>query len=51
MMHHRFKELREYVLARRDALGGGPRNPKNPKIMDLDIDDDAALGKGGKGFA
>jgi hypothetical protein len=36
------------VLARRDALGGGP---KNPKIMDLDIDDDAALGKSGKGFA
>jgi hypothetical protein len=47
----RFKELREYVLARRDALGGGPKNPKNPKIMDLDIDDDAALGKSGKGFA
>jgi hypothetical protein len=50
-LRFRFKELREYVLARRDALGGGPKNPKNPKIMDLDIDDDAALGKSGKGFA
>lgn len=40
------------MLARRDALGGGPR--KNPSIMDLDIDDDKALNKSGgsgKGFA
>uniref|UniRef100_A0A383VHW1 YdbS-like PH domain-containing protein n=1 Tax=Tetradesmus obliquus TaxID=3088 RepID=A0A383VHW1_TETOB len=47
----KFKELKEYVLARRDALGGGPKNPKGPRIMDLDLDDDTAMGKGGKGFA
>lgn len=45
----RFKELRDYVLARRDALGGG--SPKNPSIMDLDVDDEVALRKSGKGFA
>lgn len=40
------------MLLRRDALGGGPKNPKGPRIMDLDLDDDTAMGKGsGKGFA
>eukprot|EP00877_Chromochloris_zofingiensis_P005877 jgi/Chrzof1/1542/Cz10g11220.t1 len=34
----RFKELKNYVLERRDALGGGP--PKEPSIMNLDDDDD-----------
>jgi hypothetical protein len=48
----RFKELRDYVLARRDALGGGPKGPgKQPSIMDLDLDDATALKKSGKGFA
>jgi hypothetical protein len=45
----RFKELRDYVLARRDALGGGRRENKTPSIMDLDMDDDEAMKK--KGFA
>eukprot|EP00878_Enallax_costatus_P043585 GHUV01051610.1.p1 GENE.GHUV01051610.1~~GHUV01051610.1.p1 ORF type:complete len:154 (+),score=26.57 GHUV01051610.1:45-506(+) len=45
----KFKELRDYILARREALGGG--QPKNPSIMHLDIDDDVALKKSGKGFA
>ena len=48
----RFKELRDYVLARRDALGGGARGPgKAPSMMDLDLDDATALKKSGKGFA
>lgn len=46
----RFKELRDYVLARRDALGGGSKG-KQPSIMDLDLDDATALKKSGKGFA
>lgn len=51
-LHHRFKELRDYVLARRDALGGGARGPgKAPSMMDLDLDDATALKKSGKGFA
>eukprot|EP00879_Flechtneria_rotunda_P009265 GHRR01009699.1.p1 GENE.GHRR01009699.1~~GHRR01009699.1.p1 ORF type:complete len:245 (+),score=70.96 GHRR01009699.1:688-1422(+) len=45
----KFKELKEYVLARRDALGGGPG--KQPSIMDLDMDDDEAMKKSRKGFA
>eukprot|EP00775_Hariotina_reticulata_P005958 gene5958-6197_t len=45
----KFKELRDYVLARRDALGGGPRSSKTPSMMDLDLDDDEAMKK--KGFA
>lgn len=45
----RFKELRDYVLSRRDALGGGPS--KEPSIMNLDLDDAEALKKSGKGFA
>lgn len=50
----RFKELRDYVLARRDALGGGGGSKgatKEPSIMDLDLDDATALKKSGKGFA
>lgn len=47
----RFKELRDYVLARRDALGGGSGKSKEPSIMDLDLDDATALKKSGKGFA
>lgn len=48
----RFKELRDYVLARRDALGGGSSGKgKEPSIMDLDLDDATALKKSGKGFA
>lgn len=48
----KFKELRDYVLARRDALGGGPSGKgKEPSIMDLDLDDATALKKSGKGFA
>ena len=46
----RFKELRDYVLARRDALGGG-KSSKEPSMMNLDIDDAEALKKSGKGFA
>jgi len=44
----RFKELRDYVLARREALGAGPG--KEPSMMDLDMDDAEALKKS-KGFA
>ncbi|KAF8055742.1 hypothetical protein HT031_006646 [Scenedesmus sp. PABB004] len=52
----KFKELKEYVLARRDALGGGPRGGKGSggaaALMDLDLDDAEALKRGsGKGFA
>jgi hypothetical protein len=45
----RYKELKDYILQRRDALGGGPT--KNPSMMDLDLDDDVALNKKKKGFA
>lgn len=49
----KFKELRDYVLARRDALGGGSGKGKNKEaaMMDLDLDDATALKKSGKGFA
>lgn len=46
----RFKELKDYVLARRDALGGGRRKGGSPAITDLDMDDDEAMRKS-KGFA
>jgi hypothetical protein len=54
---HSFKELRDYVLSRRDALGGGPprgdrgSSSKVPSIMDLDMDDAEAMKRNGKGFA
>ena len=56
----RYKELKDYILARRDALGGKPSETVvaagSGGIMDLDADDDVALGKvkagsGGKGFS
>jgi len=45
----KYRELKDYILQRRDALGGGPK--KNPSMMDLDLDDDVALNKKKKGFA
>ena len=52
-----YKELKDYILARRDALGGKPVAATvasgSGGIMDLDADDDVAMGKvgGGKGFS
>jgi hypothetical protein len=48
----RYKELRDYILARRDALGGGPTK----KSSGGDLDADELLGlkkpkKDSKGFA